>query len=312
MHKRQDAAVFYTAAYIVIMIFTLFLILNTAACSSTNNQITNDVASVASTPENLTPTPQEPTPSPEITETAPSLTTQIENCLASGGEVQSSHLESELLGVRFEYKIYLPPCYRSNTEQDYPVAYLLHGLSYTNDQWFRLGLTETMDSLIADGLIAPFIVILPYEKDAEPPQTSRFPEVLAQELIPWVDVHYRTLTDRPHRAIGGVSRGAAWAVQIGFEHNDLFSAIGAHSLPLFQADHANIALWLSQEPIEEQPRVFIDIGRNDQEWKTAQDFADLLDANHIPHEWYMYSNGHTESYWSSHIKQYLCWYAKDW
>jgi enterochelin esterase-like enzyme len=312
MHKRQDAAVFAPSAYIVLILFALFLILNTPACSPATNQDLNDVPLDTTTPESPTPTIKNPTPTSQITVRAPSPTAQIDNCLESGGEVQSSYLESELLGTSFEFKVYLPPCYHSDTEKEYSVAYLLHGLSYTSDQWLRLGLVENMDRLIADGAIAPFIAILPYEARPEPPQTSRYPEVLTQEFIPWMDSHYRTLPDKSHRVIGGVSRGAAWAVQIGFEHRDLFSAIGAHSLPLFQADDANIAVWVSQEPLEEQPRVFIDIGRNDQEWQTAKAFADLLDAHHIPHEWYMYSNGHTESYWSSHLEQYLCWYARDW
>jgi len=311
MHKGQDAAVFSRAGYFALVIFSLFLILNTAACSSPTDQIITDNSSITSTPGKQTSTTQIVTPISEKTAPAPAVT-PTEDCLVAGGEVQSSRFESELLGRSFEYMIYLPPCYQIHQQENYPSAYLLHGLSYTNDQWLRIGLVESMDRMIAESLISPFIIVLPFEARPDPPQTSRFPEVLTQDLIPWVDDHYRTLPDNHHRAIGGVSRGAAWAIKIGFEHRDYFSAIGAHSLPLFQADHANITTWVSQEPIEEQPRVFIDIGRNDQEWNTAQDFADLLDTYHIPHEWYLFDNGHTESYWASHLEQYLRWYARDW
>ena len=87
---------------------------------------------------------------------------------------------------------------------------------------------------------------------------------------------------------------------------------GAHSLPLFEADGGKITAWLAQTPNEELPEVFIDIGRDDQEWQTAQAFATQLDEANIPHEWYLFTGGHTESYWSSHLEQYLRWYTRDW
>ena len=169
-----------------------------------------------------------------------------------------------------------------------------------------------MDDLIAQGELPPFIIILPEESPIEPPQMSSFPDILTKELIPWIDNHYNTLAEKPYRGIGGLSRGAAWAVQIGFEHPSLFCCVGAHSLPLFQADGGKIDRWLTQNPIEELPRVLIDIGRDDQEWPTAQNFANQLDSAHVPHEWYLFNSGHTESYWSDHLDLYLQWYARNW
>ena len=212
----------------------------------------------------------------------------------------------------FFFHIYLPPCYNPTGGQSYPVVYLLHGLSYTSDQWPRLGLVETMDTLVAAREISPFIVVMPLEATFTPPQTSSFAKAIVEELIPWVDSHYHTLADKEHRAIGGVSRGAAWAVQIGFEYVELFASVGAHSLPLFESDEAWLLGWVTQTPIDDFPRFFIDIGRDDQEWPSAQAFADLLDQYSIPHEWYFNTGGHTEAYWSSHLVQYLTWYAQNW
>ena len=145
-----------------------------------------------------------------------------------------------------------------------------------------------------------------------PPQTSAFPKALVEELIPWIDAQYVTKPEKTFRGIGGISRGAAWAVQIGFENSHLFSRIGAHSLPLFQADGGKVSGWLTQEPVEALPEVFIDIGRSDQEWRTAEIFANQLDDHHIPHEWHLFTGDHTETYWSAHLKQYLMWYAHNW
>ena len=253
------------------------------------------------------------TVTPTIQPTATPTQSPTPDCLTGGGELTSDHFTSSLMENDFFFHIYLPPCYDPSGGQDYPVVYLLHGLSYTSDQWPRLGLIETMDALIAARVISPFIVVMPLEATFTPPQSSHFGEAIVDELVPWVDEHYHTLADKTHRAIGGVSRGAAWAVQVGFEHVDTFAAVGAHSLPLFESDEAWLIGWVTtQNPVEDIPRFFIDIGRDDQEWPSAQAFADLLDEYSIPHEWYFYTGGHTEAYWSSHLVQYLTWYAQDW
>jgi enterochelin esterase-like enzyme len=221
-------------------------------------------------------------------------------------------LFSEHLGEDLRYLLYLPPCYHENLTEGYPVTYLLHGLSYAQDQWVRLGVAEQMDALISEGRIAPFIIVMPTEARFQPPLNSAFADALVQELIPFVDQQYRTLPERAYRAIGGLSRGAAWAVHLGFEHPHLFSRVGAHSLPLFEVDGGRLDGWLAATPDTGLPDFFIDIGRSDPERWSAQNFADRLNAHHIPHTWYLFNGGHTEAYWSTHLELYLNWYAQDW
>lgn len=192
------------------------------------------------------------------------------------------------------------------------MVYLLHGLSYTNEQWLDLGLVETMDALVAAGSISPYIIVLPEESVPDPPQASAFPQALIAELLPWIDARYSTLPYKAYRGIGGVSRGAAWAVHIGFEHYQDFSRIGAHSLALFQADQGKLIKWMKQASPADQPQVLIDIGRNDQQWPSAKNFADLLDQYAIPHEWYFFEGDHNTTYWADHLVQYLTWYAQNW
>jgi enterochelin esterase-like enzyme len=211
-----------------------------------------------------------------------------------------------------EFSIYLPPCYQFELTSDYPVIYLLHGLTYTNDQWPRLGLVETMDSLIAQGEIPAIIIVLPREKHFQSPETSNFPDALVLELIPWIDQAYRTLTDASHHGIGGISRGAAWAVRIGFTHPDHFSRIGAHSLPVFAQDTNQVQVWASQTPPKDLPVTLIDIGRNDREVQSALEFANQLDRYNLPHEFYLFNGEHTEAYWTDHLEFYLRWYTQDW
>ena len=311
MHKRQDLAG-PAKSRLTWHILQVILLLSLAltACQP-NPDLANEPVSATPTHFTEASTPTETVPATAVTAqlATPSPTP---DCLTSGGEVRRASFFSELLDRDFHFNIYLPPCYSSNPSIVYPVMYLLHGLSYTNEQWLRLGLVSQMDELVASGEIPPFIIVLPLESTFIPPQISRFDDALVNDLVPWIDAHYHTLPDKQFRGIAGLSRGAAWSVRIGFENIDLFNSVGAHSLPLFEADGANVNAWLTQIPAEDLPVFFIDIGRNDQEVRVAQDFANKLDENNIPHEWYLFTGGHTEEYWASHLAQYLRWYARDW
>jgi enterochelin esterase-like enzyme len=285
----------------------LFLILSTLLLAACQPQ-----AAPTGTAEPVSTVAVTPTPDEAAQATAEAaLPSPTPDCRQQGGTLSSEMIFSEDLADYLLFDVYLPPCYEADAEVRYPVVYLLHGLSYQQDQWPRLGLTATLDALVAEGEISPFIAILPLEFPFTPPQVSMFGSALTTELIPWVDEHYRTLADKDYRAIGGVSRGAAWALRLGFERYDLFARVGAHSLPPFEADGSRMLTWM-QFADEDLPLFFIDIGRNDQEKITAEAFADQLDWYAIPHEWYLFNGGHTEAYWSSHLEEYLRWYTADW
>jgi len=313
MHKRQDVAVPTKSRFTRHILQVILLIsLALTACQSNPDPV-NEPLSSTPTQFIQIPTPTETIPATGApTQLATPTPSTTPDCLTSGGEVHRASFFSERLDKDLHFNIYLPACYSSDPSIRYPVMYLLHGLSYTNEQWLRLGLVSQMDALVASGEIPPFIIVLPLENPFIPPQISRFDDALVNDLIPWIDAHYQTLPDKQFRGIAGLSRGAAWSVRIGFENVELFNSVAAHSLPLFEADGANVNTWLTQIPAEDLPVFFIDIGRNDQEVRLAQEFANKLDENNIPHEWYLFTGGHTEDYWTSHLAQYLQWYARDW
>jgi enterochelin esterase-like enzyme len=308
MRKRQETELNAQSRKLWVL-GTLFMLLFHACIPSTARPEMPSPFSESPTTVYVLPTPSETL---KPTQESSPFPTPTLDCLSNGGELHTSSIYSETLKADINFYIYLPPCYQISTDRHYPVVYLLHGLLQTHEQWIRLGLVERMDALIADESIPPFIVILPQEESFDPPQTSLYPDAMVNKLIPWVDEHYRTSPQKKYRSIGGVSRGAAWAVKMGFEYHNTFAKVGAHSLPLFDADSAHLLTWVTQIPAEDLPQFYIDIGRDDQEWKSAQDFADLLDEYNIPHEWYLFTNGHTETYWRSHLDQYLCWYADGW
>lgn len=237
-------------------------------------------------------------------------------CLDREGRIERNRLDSALLSQPLEFRLYLPPCYDEQNERRYPVLYLLHGGTfYNDDQWDRLGADEAADRLMARGELPPFLIVMPYDRLWTRPIEDPFGEALIQELIPWIDDKYRTLTDREHRAIGGLSRGAGWAIHLGLSHRELFGIIGAHSLAVFDQDAAgDINRWLAELPRDALPRFYLDIGAQDQPLilKSAIWFEKRLTEEGIPHEWHLYTGKHEETYWAAHVEEYLRWYAEEW
>jgi hypothetical protein len=161
-------------------------------------------------------------------------------CLTQPGRVELGKLGPTRPAQ--EYRIYLPPCYTEQTEKRYPVLYLLHGQTYTSDQWIRLGAVDALDQLILSGASQPFIIVFPDDRYWNLEAGPGFGDRLVNELIPYIDETYRTIPVRGQRAIGGLSRGAGWALRLGLTRWDLFNIIGLHSLAVFQGDGSSIEM----------------------------------------------------------------------
>jgi len=188
----------------------------------------------------------------------------------------------------------------------------LHGQTYTDDQWIRLGAVNVIDQLILSGKSVPFIIVFPDDHYWNLPPGPAFGGRLVQELIPYIDRTYHTLPDRDHRAIGGMSRGAGWALRLGLTRWDLFGTVGLHSLAVLQKDASQIQEWITEIPPTSRPRVFMDVGDNDQELEMAKVVESEFDDYGLTHEWHLYSGAHTEEYWSAHVEEYIQWYAEGW
>jgi enterochelin esterase-like enzyme len=261
-------------------------------------------------------TPVTKTSTPTATRTAIPLTPTptLTACMRAGGKVEVFEITTKLLPNPLVYRIYLPPCYDEEPERSYPVLYLIHGQTYSDTQWDRLGVPEAADRLISAGETGPFIVVMPRDRIWLEPTEDKFGLAVEQSLIPWVDEQYRTIPDRAHRAIGGLSRGGAWAVDIGLSHWEMFSAVGIHSGFVFQSEVQAIYLWLYNIPEGKAPRIYMDIGNDDRPEMMEGTIwlEELLTKYDIPHEWHMFVGEHEEAYWQAHVEDYLRWYTMDW
>jgi enterochelin esterase-like enzyme len=211
-----------------------------------------------------------------------------------------------------EFLIYLPPCYDERPEIRFPVLYLLHGQTYAADQWIRLGAVEAVDQLIHSGKAQPFIIVFPNDRYWYTETGAGFGDRVVQALIPYIDQTYRTLPNRAQRAIGGMSRGAGWALHLGFSHWELFGIIGLHSLAVLQEDGSRVERWLNDIPAASYPIIFMDIGDNDRELAKAQRVEAIFNEHGLSHEWHLYNGAHTQEYWQAHVQEYIEWYASQW
>lgn len=264
-----------------------------------------------------TPTPfqaQPPTPRPTLTATSTLVpTATMVLCLEEQGRIEQEEVVFAENRAPLAFRVYLPPCYGQVAETRYPVLYLLHGQTFDDEQWDRLGIDEAADRMISAGDLPPFIIVMPKEANTFADIfESPFAPDLIEGLIPWIDANYLTCAERSCRAIGGLSRGGAWAFRLGFIHWELFGAIGLHSTPPFIGDPNRLPEWLRQIPADQVPRVYMDTGRKDWYLKPTSQLEELLVQYGVPHEWYLFNGTHDEAYWSAHVADYLAWYARPW
>lgn len=272
--------------------------------------------SACSTPQTVSPTVTVTVPPPTATTTLtptpvpPTATPTPLGCLTQPGKVEQGVLTTT--DPEQPYMIYLPPCYSELTDQRYPVLYLLHGQTFTMDQWVRLGVPQAMDEMFFSGTSVPFIVVFPDDSLWNLSAGWRFGERLIGSLIPYIDATYRTIPDRDYRAIGGLSRGGGWAAELGLQNPGMFISIGLHSPAIFKGDGPAMQKLVQSIPDESRPRMWIDMGDTDREWESILEFEDVLTYFGYPHEYQRYLGDHSEVYWGAHVHDYLKWYAEVW
>ena len=222
---------------------------------------------------------------------------------------QAGSVGRGLLDKPMDYYVLLPPCYEQQSDQDYPVLYLLHGLGADQEQWLRLGIEEQAAGMMQSGEILPFLIVLPFDHSFRQPGEYRFEEVFLEHLLLEIETFYRTRPERSARAVGGLSRGGAWAIYLASRNPHLFSAVGGHSPVVFPSTGGTLRLLLRDMPPDLRPTFYVDAGDRDVGFRGVQEFTALLDYYGYPHEWRQNLGYHDETYWRKNLEDYLRWYG---
>src|SRR5260221_3390672 len=137
--------------------------------------------------------------------------------------------------------VYLPPGYDADPARRYPTVYQIQGLTGQLDMWrnrpsFRKTFPELADELFATGAAPPCLVVwvdcwtsLGGSQFLDSPATGRYHTYLCDEIVPWVDTHYRTLPQREHRGIAGKSSGGYGALIMPMLRPDLWGGLATHA-----------------------------------------------------------------------------------
>ncbi len=232
------------------------------------------------------------------------------------GLVFQGAITSEPSGQEVAYHAYLPPCYGLDG-LSYPVLYLIHGSIQDDSHWQDLGLSAYADVGINTGRYPPFIAIMPYSGRLGN-ITSGGPNSvegkIVGDVIPAIDELFCTWNEAAGRSIGGISRGAYWALEIAFRYPALFGAVSGHSSHLrFETDPARynpLATYATAELAN--TRIWLDRGEKDFLRVGQDQLHDNLTAAGIEHEYRVNPGGHGNAYWAEHLPEYLDWHLALW
>ena len=250
-----------------------------------------------------------PTPSPVPT------TTPIP-CKETG-RIETGVFPSIIAG-EMKYRVYLPPCYGQDG-RTYPALYVFGGNTHTDSGWDDYGLDEALEAGIQAKTYPPFIIVMPdngyYANNTSGGPTS-YEGIIINDLIPFIEATYCVWADPAGRALGGVSRGGYWSLEIAFRQPEMFVSVGGHSSALIdRADRldANPQYTGINNNLGDL-RIYMDVGKDDWLRPNFQRLHEDMLAKTPPvaHEWVLNEGIHEDAYWISHLDDYLAWYAAPW
>ena len=230
------------------------------------------------------------------------------------GTLHVNVYDSPNLDQQRMFYVYTPPGYETGNRK-YPVLYLLHGNGQIEASWTWTGRANViMDNLLADGKIKPMVVVMPY---GHVPREIRSPGVapatrpggdttaIEKELMtgvkPLVEAKYRVLKERNHRAIGGLSMGAAQSLSIGLHNLDQFAYIAAFS------GGGNRAEWEKADPamLNQKLKVlWLGCGTDDFVYNGVKGMHDLFTQKNVKHVWNESAGGHSWPNWQVYLSKY--------
>ena len=155
------------------------------------------------------------------------------------GAVAAVYYKSTALNGRMRrMHVYTPPGYEMGGREKYPVFYLLHGAGDNDDCWTSVGRANFIfDNLIAAKKAKPMVVVMPAGHTSmgrfTPGSSDEFLNDFANDVVPYVEKHYRVLTDRKDTALAGLSMGGGQTLNLMARHPEKFGYVGVFSSGVF-------------------------------------------------------------------------------
>jgi endo-1,4-beta-xylanase len=233
------------------------------------------------------------------------------------GKIETLQYKSKTVGTKRKAKIYTPHGYSKKTK--YPVLYLLHGIGGDENEWFNGGVPQVIfDNLIAEGKMAPMIVVMPNGRAMKNDRAEgnifapdkveafeNFENDLLNDLIPFIEKKYSVNTDREYRAIAGLSMGGGQSLNFGLGNPDRFAWVGGFS----SAPNTKDPEELLPHPDEAKNKLkllYLSCGDQDGLIRVSQRTHEYLKSNNVPHIYRVIPGGHHDfKVWKDDLYQFV-------
>lgn len=224
--------------------------------------------------------------------------------------------------------IYTPPGYENSNEK-YPVLYLLHGMGGDEEAWIALGRTaQILDNLIAQGKAKPMIVVMPngnVAQEAAPGESSigfvkptmQLPNTMDgkyeetfKDVIGFVESNYRVKAEKSGRAIAGLSMGGYHTLHISRYYPNTFDYMGLFSAAIMPNQNTqskvydNFDATLKAQMDNGYKLYWITIGKTDFLFKNNVEYREKLDTMKMPYIYRETEGGHTWTNWRVYLSEF--------
>jgi enterochelin esterase family protein len=222
------------------------------------------------------------------------------------GKISYRYYKSKTLGTTRQLLVYTPPGFNPNGSKKYPVLYLIHGGSDTEETWTKVGRANLIaDNLIAQGKAVPMIIVMPYGNVRPSTVPDGFTRDVMNDIIPFIEENYPVLTDSKNRAVAGFSVGGGQTLNIGLTNTNKFAYVCSYA-PFTQTPEWQRNFGAAYAPnaaqVNNQLKLFtISVGTEDFLYESVKQNIAMYEKKGLKVKSYIVPGGHT---WMN-CKQYL-------
>ncbi|MCY7374504.1 MAG: esterase family protein [Pyrinomonadaceae bacterium] len=256
--------------------------------------------------------------------------------IALPATVENYKLNSKLMAREMPYRVVVPVNYKSEKDRRYAVIYLLHGLTGHFDNWTdRTKLAEYAAKY-------DYIIVTPegdngWYSDSATVPNDKYESYIVQELMPEIDKNFRTIADKNHRAVAGLSMGGYGSLKFGLKYPEKFALVGSFSGALGAAswtekelgarndlgksiigvfgaadsptrqqnDIFKLIKEMPADKIKNLPFIYLDCGTEDFLFQNNRSFVDVLVEKKVRHEYRQLPGVHDWKFWDAQIQEFL-------
>ncbi|MEI9944488.1 MAG: alpha/beta hydrolase-fold protein [Chitinophagaceae bacterium] len=214
------------------------------------------------------------------------------------GKISYRYYNSKTLGTTRQMLVYTPPGFDPNGKIKYPVLYLIHGGSDTEETWTKVGNANLIaDNLIAQGKAKPMIIVMPYANVRPSPLPDGFTKDVMNDIIPFIEANYPVLTDSKNRAVAGFSVGGGQTLNIGLTNTDKFAYVSSYA-PFTQTPEWQKNFGASYAPnastVNKQLKLFtFHVGTEDFLYESVKQNIAMYEGKGLKVKSYIVPGGHT-------------------